>query len=185
MRALLALTAFALTLAAVPASAQTALPGGVLTEEERTIIRDYFGKKMGDVIRNRTGQTAGDAKAPETNDEKNDDDDKDGKAGKAKKGKGHAKSNGKGKGRGKGLPPGLAKRSTLPPGLQRQLDERGALPPGLRTEALPADLEAKLPPVKDEFERVIADGSVVLIEKATQRVLDVLDGVVRGRGQGK
>ncbi|MBI3484974.1 MAG: hypothetical protein HY012_07470, partial [Acidobacteria bacterium] len=31
-----------------------------------------------------------------------------------------------------GLPPGLAKRDRLPPGLEKQLRERGKLPPGLQ-----------------------------------------------------
>src|SRR4026207_2323497 len=34
-------------------------------------------------------------------------------------------------GRGGSLPPGLAKRQPLPPGLRSQLRERGELPPGL------------------------------------------------------
>jgi hypothetical protein len=32
--------------------------------------------------------------------------------------------------RGRNLPPGLAKRDQLPPGLERQLRVRGTLPPG-------------------------------------------------------
>src|SRR5687767_10946725 len=34
--------------------------------------------------------------------------------------------------RGGSLPPGLAKRESLPPGLRAQLRERGELPPGLQ-----------------------------------------------------
>src|SRR5579859_4162240 len=30
------------------------------------------------------------------------------------------------------LPPGLAKKDRLPPGLERQLEQRGTLPPGLQ-----------------------------------------------------
>lgn len=37
----------------------------------------------------------------------------------------------------KGLPPGLAKREKLPPGLERQLKERGTLPPGLQRRFSP------------------------------------------------
>lgn len=174
MRSLFVLLAFAAALCVQTASAQTALPGGVLTEEERTIIRDYFGKKMGEVLSRRDT-------AAKTAEDKEDD----GGSGKKKHAKSKGKSHAKGKGHGKGLPPGLAKRSTLPPGLQRQLDEKGALPPGLQARDLPADLEEKLPPVKDEFKRVIVDNSVVLIDKATKRVLDVLDGVVNGAGKKK
>src|SRR5260370_16886864 len=36
------------------------------------------------------------------------------------------------------LPPGLAKRDQLPPGLQRQLVVRGTLPPGLQNPLHPA-----------------------------------------------
>src|ERR1019366_4904676 len=45
------------------------------------------------------------------------------------------------------LPPGLAKKDRLPPGLERQLELRGTLPPGLRGRiyAVPPDLERELP----------------------------------------
>lgn len=178
MRTFMTLMAFALVLGlARAAEAQTNLPGGVLTQEERTIIRDYFGQKVGEVLGRRTGTTAS------STEDKDDDKEasssskrKNKKAKKHKKGKGHAK----GKGR-KGLPPGLAKRNALPPGLQRQLDARGSLPPGLRTEDLPTDLEKQLPPIKDNFKRVIVDDAVVLIEQGTNRVLDILEGVLSGR----
>ncbi|MDE3165012.1 MAG: hypothetical protein KGN36_04325, partial [Acidobacteriota bacterium] len=47
-----------------------------------------------------------------------------------------------------GLPPGLAKRSDLPPGLEKQLRRNGTLPPGLQKKlvAFPPDLERRLPP---------------------------------------
>jgi hypothetical protein len=45
------------------------------------------------------------------------------------------------------LPPGLAKRDQLPPGLEKQLVRRGTLPPGLqkRLQPCPEDLERRLP----------------------------------------
>jgi hypothetical protein len=45
------------------------------------------------------------------------------------------------------LPPSLAKKDRLPPGLERQLELRGTLPPGLkgRIYAVPVDLERELP----------------------------------------
>jgi len=85
---------------------------------------------------------------------------------------------GSGKGRQGGLPPGLAKRDRLPPGLQKQLDRNGRLPPGLDRRALPADLENRLPD-RTSTERVIVDNDVVLIEKGTDLVLDVIRDVVR------
>jgi hypothetical protein len=46
------------------------------------------------------------------------------------------------------LPPGLAKRDQLPPGVEKQLVRRGTLPPGLqkRLQPCPEDLERRLPP---------------------------------------
>lgn len=102
-------------------------------------------------------------------DEDDDADDKTGNGGKNKRAaKGH-------KG---GLPPGLAKRDRLPPGLQKQLDRNGRLPPGLDRRALPEDLEDRLPD-RTLSERVIVGDDVVLIEKGTDLVLDVIRDVVR------
>lgn len=73
-----------------------------------------------------------------------------------------------------GLPPGLAKKSSLPPGLAK----REQLPPGLAKRGLPSDLEARLPR-RTATERVIVDGDVILIEKGTEIVLDVIRDVIR------
>ncbi len=78
----------------------------------------------------------------------------------------------------RGLPPGLAKRDSLPPGLQKQLERNGTLPPGLQARALPSDLERKLPALPDGVERGSIDDDVVLIEKATGRILDILKDVM-------
>lgn len=80
----------------------------------------------------------------------------------------------------KGLPPGLAKKGKLPPGLQKHLDKTGKLPPGLqkRLEPLPRDLEARLPRLPDYWERVILQENVVLIDRRTQRVLDIIENVI-------
>jgi hypothetical protein len=86
-------------------------------------------------------------------------------------------NNGKEKG-GKKMPHGLAKRDSLPPGLQRQLEKNGTLPPGLAKRDLPADLTTRLPARNDGTERVIVDSDVVLVEAATGVVLDILRGVV-------
>ena len=89
-------------------------------------------------------------------------------------------SSGNKKNKNNGLPPGLAKRDQLPPGLQMQLDQRGALPPGLAKRALPADLQSALPRrVGEQF--LIVDDNVVLVERATGLVLDVLEGMATGR----
>src|SRR5512147_2362892 len=44
---------------------------------------------------------------------------------------GHDYAKHKGKHKDKGLPPGLAKKGSLPPGLAKQLARNGHLPPGL------------------------------------------------------
>jgi len=81
----------------------------------------------------------------------------------------------------KGLPPGLAKRGgNLPPGLQKQLDKNGRLPPGLqkRLEPLPVDLDRRLPRLPDYWERVILERDIVLIDRRTQRILDIIENVI-------
>jgi hypothetical protein len=80
----------------------------------------------------------------------------------------------------KGLPPGLAKKGKLPPGLQKHLDKNGKLPPGLqkRLEPLPRDLEVQLPRLPEYWERVILQEHVVLIDRRTQRILDIIENVI-------
>jgi hypothetical protein len=80
----------------------------------------------------------------------------------------------------KGLPPGLAKKRKLPPGLQKHLDKNGKLPPGLqkRLEPLPRDLEVRLPRLPEYWERVILQEHVVLIDRRTQRILDIIENVI-------
>ena len=59
---------------------------------------------------------------------------RDGEAAEEAQGKG--KSSGKKNNKNSGLPPGLAKKDKLPPGLRKQLDETGALPSGLAITAV-------------------------------------------------
>ena len=80
----------------------------------------------------------------------------------------------------KGLPQGLAKKEKLPPGLAKQLERNGTLPPGLAKRDLPADLESELPSPADGLERTIVNNAVVLVEKATGRIVDILKDVVTG-----
>lgn len=79
---------------------------------------------------------------------------------------------------GRGLPPGLARRDRLPPGLEMQLQRDGRLPPGLEKQALPGDLIYRLPPVPRGYERVIVDAHVVLVETASQVIADIITDVV-------
>ncbi len=96
---------------------------------------------------------------------------------KAEKGKGA-------KGKSKAMPHGLAKRETLPPGLARHVERHGALPPGLQKRDLPDDLASLLPETTPGLERVIVDNDVVLIERATGLVLDVLENVLKKKDIG-
>ena len=85
------------------------------------------------------------------------------------------------KGKSKGLSPGLAKRSgSLPPGLQKKLDRDGRLPPGLqkRLEPLPVKLETRLPKLPEQWDRVILDRDIILIDRRTSRILDIIENVV-------
>ncbi len=73
------------------------------------------------------------------------------------------------------LPPGLTKRKELPPGLAAQLKRDGTLPPGLAKRNLPEQLEQQLQPVRAGYERsILEDMTVVLIETATNRIIDLI-----------
>jgi hypothetical protein len=87
-----------------------------------------------------------------------------------------AHGHGKGKGR-KDLPPGLAKRDGLPPGLAKKQQ----LPPGLGQVDLPRELAVRLPKVKPGYRRVIVEDDVLLVQIATDMVIDVLIDMARGR----
>jgi hypothetical protein len=81
----------------------------------------------------------------------------------------------------KGLPPGLAKRGgKLPPGLQKHLDKNGTLPPGLqkRLEPLPKDLDVRLPRLPDNWQRVILEKDVILLDQRTNKILDIIENVI-------
>jgi len=73
------------------------------------------------------------------------------------------------------LPPGLAKKDRLPPGLEKQLVRRGTLPPGLqkRLQPVPADLERRLPPPPPECAHVLIAGNIVLLNRRTNLVVDI------------
>ncbi len=112
----------------------------IFTEVEKRIIKEFFGKDV--------GQQAG---AKESKD----------------------------KGKAQEMPPGLAKRDQLPPGLQRHLEKYGTLPPGLEKRRLPGGLESLLPRARPGIERVIVGDDVFLIQKATGLVLDILLDVIK------
>lgn len=81
----------------------------------------------------------------------------------------------------RGLPPGLAKKDELPPGLQKQLEKNGRLPPGLARNDLPKSLRDKLYAPQKGTKRLIVGDDVILIDTATDIVLDILRGVARSQ----
>lgn len=124
----------------------------VFKEAEKRVIEEYYDRVPG---------------SKPTDDEERD------KSGKKAKDKGA-----KNKGRGNGLPPGLAKRDQLPPGLAKRGNQ---LPPGLMKGDLPPDLENKLGDLPKNVERVIVDDDVLLVQKGTDLILDVIEGVIKGQ----
>ncbi len=84
----------------------------------------------------------------------------------------------RGPGGNRRMPPGLANRDALPPGLARQLQTRGTLPPGLAKRDLPADLAGRLPIPAFGTQRVIVDNDVLLVQQATGLILDILEDVI-------
>jgi hypothetical protein len=79
------------------------------------------------------------------------------------------------------LPPGLAKKDQLPPGLEKQLVRRGTLPPGLqkRLQLVPVDLERRLPPPPPECAHVLIGGHIVLLNRRTNVVVDLVHFEIR------
>ena len=67
----------------------------------------------------------------------------------------------------------------LPPGIAMKLERGGSLPPGIAKRDLPADLRARLPNRTDDAIRQIVGNDVVLIQKGTELILDVILDVVR------
>ena len=73
----------------------------------------------------------------------------------------------------KKTPPALAKREKLPPGLGK----RETLPPGLQGWSLPRDLESRLTALPTTQVRILLGHDVVLIQRDSRVVLDILNGV--------
>ena len=83
---------------------------------------------------------------------------------------------------GSGLPPGLAKRGgDLPPGLEKQLQRNGTLPPGLqkKLQPCPVEITRQLPPLPVEYQRSVIGASIVIFNKNTNIVIDVMHDVIR------
>ncbi len=75
-----------------------------------------------------------------------------------------------------GLPPGLAKKDRLPPGLEKQLYKRGTLPPGLqkRCQPLPVVVERQMRVLPTGYRRVVVGGNVIIMNEKTALIYDVV-----------
>jgi Ni/Co efflux regulator RcnB len=73
------------------------------------------------------------------------------------------------------LPPGLAKKDRLPPGLERQLVVRGAFTPEMQRDMypVPVDLERRLPPPPPDCDRVVVGAHIVLRNRSSNVIVDV------------
>jgi hypothetical protein len=77
------------------------------------------------------------------------------------------------------LPPGLARREALPPGLEKQLRERGELPPGLqkRMTRVPTPLAARLPGVPSYYSRYFAGTDLIIVDDRSNRIVSVIPNI--------
>jgi Ni/Co efflux regulator RcnB len=82
------------------------------------------------------------------------------------------KSKGKGKNKGKGA-------GQMPQGIAKKLQRGGTLPPGIAKRNLPSPLIRQLPRRSAGQELQVIDDNVVLIEKTTGLILDILAHVAR------
>lgn len=73
------------------------------------------------------------------------------------------------------LPPGLAKKYRLPPGLERQLVIRATFPADLEQQVypVPVDLARMLPPPPPDCERVTVGAHIVVRTRSTHVILDI------------
>lgn len=76
-----------------------------------------------------------------------------------------------------GLPPGLAKKGKLPPGLQKQIARKGKLPPGLQAKYLPYELERRLDKLPQNQVRLRVGADIVLMDIPTKIILDVIKDI--------
>lgn len=77
----------------------------------------------------------------------------------------------------KKMPPGLAKRDTLPPGLQKRLDVGDSLPPGLEKRGLSHELEKVLSPLPKGYIRLKIGGDIIIMNQKTEVVVDILKDI--------
>ena len=72
------------------------------------------------------------------------------------------------------------KKKGLPPGIAMKLERGGTMPPGIAKKYLPDDLEKRLPPVPQGYERRMVDNDIVLVEINTGRIADIITDALLG-----
>ena len=150
------LLAFSLTPSSAADSAVETIKevgSAAFSEVERRLIRDYYREIRGEIRDENRDRNYSDSRNHKQ---------KDGKHKKHKK-----KSQGNVKGNPKGLPPGIAKK----------LARGGTMPPGIAKKNLPDDLHHRLPPVRDGYRRLETAGQIILVEVATDIIVDIIDRV--------
>lgn len=73
---------------------------------------------------------------------------------------------------------GLTGRNSLPPGIAKNLERGKPLPPGIAKNALPQKMSSRLP-YHSGYEWLIAGYDLILVQKSTSLVADVLSGVFK------
>ena len=78
------------------------------------------------------------------------------------------------------LPPGLAKRRSLPPGLRKQLRERGRLPPGLEKHLTPApaSFDSRWPAVPAYYSRYFAGRDLLIVDTRTDSLIALIRDIL-------
>ena len=135
-----------------PGAAQPSVADIVIDEAARHILRNYYERNANAWV----------VAHPDYEDEDD------------QGGNGNNKKNKKNKNKHKDIPPGIAKKGTLPPGIYKQLVRNGQIPPDVHYQPLPPDLIVQLPPLQPAYRYVIVDDRVLLIQAATRAIMDVL-----------
>lgn len=73
------------------------------------------------------------------------------------------------------------KKKGLPPGIQKKLERGGTMPPGIAKNYLPNDLVSQLPPPPHGYDREIVGNDVLLVNKATGYIADVISDAILGK----
>jgi len=74
----------------------------------------------------------------------------------------------------KKTPPGLAKKSQLPPGLQKRVEAGQPLPPGLQGRGLPCDLEKQLSVLPAGYSRLKVGRDIVIKSNINGLIVDAI-----------